>query len=285
MAYEDELEAALEAAQLGARVVLDAYAGFRAIPDARADLSTDADRQSQEAILSHLRRRFPSDALCAEESTPALAGAPTAGPRLWVVDPIDGTRGFAMKNGEFSVMVAFVHEGRPAVGVVLEPALARLTYAVCGGGCWRRDGGAGPEACRVSGTADLAAATLVQSRSRPGSPSRAQLALRPARVVETYSAGVKLARVARGEADLYVNWYPAFHDWDVCAGHILVEEAGGAVTGLRGEPVRYGAPGAEQRHGLLASNGLLHEAALARTGDLLTAVPRGPGDTAPPAAT
>jgi 3'(2'), 5'-bisphosphate nucleotidase len=83
-------------------------------------------------------------------------------------------------------------------------------------------------------------------------------------VVETYSAGVKLARVARGEADLYVNTYAAFHDWDICAGDILVTEAGGRVTGLAGEELLYGLPGAWQRHGLLASNTPLHEAALQR---------------------
>jgi 3'-phosphoadenosine 5'-phosphosulfate (PAPS) 3'-phosphatase len=89
-------------------------------------------------------------------------------------------------------------------------------------------------------------------------------ALRPARVVETYSAGIKLALVARGEADVYVNDYPTFHDWDACAGHILVEEAGGAVTGLAGEALEYGRPNAAQHIGLLASNGRLHAAALAR---------------------
>ncbi len=87
-------------------------------------------------------------------------------------------------------------------------------------------------------------------------------ALKPKVVRETYSAGVKLALVARGEVDLYVNTYPSFSDWDICAGHILVEEAGGRVTGLRGEELRYGAPGARQRHGLMGTNGVLHETAL-----------------------
>jgi 3'(2'), 5'-bisphosphate nucleotidase len=87
--------------------------------------------------------------------------------------------------------------------------------------------------------------------------------LAPARVIQTYSAGIKLAVVARGEADVYVNTYEAFHDWDVAAGHILVEEAGGKVTGLRGETLRYGLPGAWQRDGLLATNGRLHDPSLA----------------------
>jgi 3'(2'), 5'-bisphosphate nucleotidase len=265
MPFDAELAAALDAARLAGRRILDAYASFQAIPDARIDISTDADRLSQETILCHLRGLFPGDALCAEEETPTLAAAPRSGRRLWVVDPIDGTRGFARKNGEFSVMVAFVEDGRPAVGVVLEPVPGRVTYATRGGGCWRRDGdSAAPAACRVTAAPDPAAAVLTQSRSKPGQPSGPVRALGPARVVETYSAGIKLALVARGEADVYVNTYEAFHDWDVCAGHILVEEAGGTVTGLRGEPIAYGGDGAWQRHGLLASNGVLHPAALAR---------------------
>jgi 3'(2'), 5'-bisphosphate nucleotidase len=87
-------------------------------------------------------------------------------------------------------------------------------------------------------------------------------ALKPGRVLETHSAGVKLARVARGEADLYVNHYPNFHDWDIAAGHVLVLEAAGKVSGLRGQPIQYGKGAADQRLGLLASNAVIHEIAL-----------------------
>jgi 3'(2'), 5'-bisphosphate nucleotidase len=265
MAYEYESRAALEAARQAGQVILDAYRKLQAIPDAPIDISTEADRQAQETILSYLQRRFPGDALCAEEQTPALAGVPSVGPRLWVVDPIDGTRGFARKNGEFSVMIAFVEEGRLAVGVVLEPAKGRCTYAVRGGGCWRHDDGGVPAVCRVSITKELATAVMVQSHSRhPHLPSRMAQAIQPARVVQTYSAGIKLALVARGEVDLYVNDYTQFHDWDIAAGHLLVTEAGGTVTGLHGEELRYGLPDAWQRCGLLGSNGLVHEQALKR---------------------
>jgi 3'(2'), 5'-bisphosphate nucleotidase len=270
MDYRNELSAALDAAAAAGAVVLDAYARFTAIPDAPADISTEADRVAQETILQYLQRRFPHDAYCAEEATPTLTAAAKAGRRLWVIDPIDGTRGFARKNGEFSVMIAFVEDGRIAVGVVLEPALRRLTYAIHGGGCWWRDGDAAEAtACRVSSVGELAEATLAQSRSRdPNAPSRMVAVLQPARVRETYSAGVKLALVARGEADVYVNTYPAFHDWDVCAGHILVVEAGGVVTRLHGEKLVYGSPGAEQRHGLVAANPTLHPGAVERCRDL-----------------
>jgi 3'(2'), 5'-bisphosphate nucleotidase len=266
--YDHELKVALDAAALAGRALRDLYAAFQAIPDAPASISTDADRESQEIILGRIRREFPGDALCAEEATATLEGASATGDRLWVVDPIDGTRGFARKNGEFSVMVAFVDRGQMAVGVVLEPARDRLTYAARGAGCWRADGdGSALVACRVSRVGELKEATLTQSHSgRPPKRSRLVEALTPARVVESYSAGIKLALVARGEADLYLNTYDAFHDWDICAGHLLVEEAGGKVTGLAGQELRYGLPGAWQRNGLLATNGLLQEAALQAIG-------------------
>jgi 3'(2'), 5'-bisphosphate nucleotidase len=265
MPHDFELQAALDVAQKASAALLDAYARFEVIPNAPASISTDADRQAQEIILGHLRRLFPDDALCAEEETATLAKATHNGPRLWIVDPIDGTRGFARKVGEFSVMVGFLEKGEIAVGVVQEPEQNRLTWAIRGGGCWKRDGQGSLERCRVTGTSELSAATLTQSHTQdPTKPSRRVQRLQPAKVIETYSAGIKLALVARGEADLYLNTYDAVHDWDLCAGHILVTEAGGRVTKLTGAELQYGLPGALQQGGVLASNGRLHEAAVAR---------------------
>ncbi len=262
--YQNELTVALETVFLAGQRVMEEYARFEVIRNAPADISTEADRLSQQVILEHLHAAFPNDALCAEEATDLLSQVPQIGPRLWIVDPIDGTRGFARKNDEFSIMIALVEEGQIALGVVFEPAKGRLTYATRGGGCWKRDGSATqPEPCHVTTVGKLTAATLVQSHSRnPEKPSSHVRAVQPARILETYSAGIKLAMVARGDADIYLNTYSAFHDWDICAGHILVSEAGGKVTGLGGQEVRYGLPGAWQRHGVLASNGLLHDSAV-----------------------
>jgi 3'(2'), 5'-bisphosphate nucleotidase len=264
MDYSRELQEALAAANTAGEYLRAEYAAFTPIPNAPAHISTHADRESQEIILRHLRAAFPADGLVAEEKTPTVADAPANPDRQWVIDPIDGTRGFAIKNGEFSVMIALTVGGRPVVGVVLEPVSGKLTYAATGLGCWRKDGDGEPVACRVTGCADLAAATLTQSHSKPGKPKPVQVKLTPARVVETYSAGIKMALVARGEADLYVNDYPEFHDWDICAGEVLVVEAGGTVTEYTGNPVRYGLAGAKRRSGLVASNGRLHAAAIER---------------------
>ena len=118
MRYQAELTAALDAARLAATRILELYASFTAIPDAASDITTQADHDAQEIILQSLRQSYPGDAVQAEEATPTLAACLRAGPRVWVIDPIDGTRGFAQKNGEYSIMIALVEGGVPVVGVV-----------------------------------------------------------------------------------------------------------------------------------------------------------------------
>jgi 3'(2'), 5'-bisphosphate nucleotidase len=264
MTFEAELRIALEAAAQAGALIRNDYASFVAIPNAPASVTTQTDRNSQEVILKRLQLSFPDDALCAEEATETLQRARQLGARVWIVDPIDGTRGFAMKNGEFSVMIGLVVDGEVAVGVVLEPVQDRITFARRGGGCWVRTGVKDPWQCRVSVVRNLSESALVQSHSKLGETSAPVKSLRPRRVIETYSAGVKLAMIARGEGELYVNTYPNFHDWDICAGHLLVTEAGGAVTALNGDRITYCKPNYEQRGGLLATNGMIHDEAVRR---------------------
>ena len=265
MKYERELQEALNAAAAAGRFAKAEYEKFTPIPDAPASISTHVDREAQELILRHLLAAFPGDGLIAEEATPTLADSPVDAARVWIVDPIDGTRGFAMKNGEFSVMIGLTVGGRPVLGVVLEPILDRVTYAASGHGCWVRTGTGEPTRCHVTTQDNVAASVWVQSRTKPGrGPKAIVTAIGPAKVVETYSAGIKLAMVARGEVDLYVNDYANFHDWDVCAGHVLVEEAGGKLTEFAGETVIYGAKGTTPRLGMIATNGHLHAEVIRR---------------------
>lgn len=264
MDYTHELREALAAADAACRYLTVEYAAFTPIPDAPAHITTHADRGAQEIILKHLRAAFPADGLVAEETTPTAAEAPENAPRKWVVDPIDGTKGFAIKNGEFSVMIGLTVGDRPVVGVVAEPTRSRVTYASAGGGCWRKDGDADPVRCEVTACDSLATATLTQSHSKPGKTKPMVTRLEPAGVLETYSAGIKLALVARAEADVYVNSYPEFHDWDVCAGEVLVVEAGGVVSEFDGGVVRYGQRGAKRRGGLVACGPRLHAAVVGK---------------------
>lgn len=270
MKYEKELDAALTAAGLAGNVALGIYKSFEAGPTAPADISPAADKKVQETILRYLIDRFPDDAFVAEENTDSLKTLPHSGTRLWIVDPIDGSGGFVRKNNEFSVMITFVDRGDLAVGVVFEPARSRLTYGVKGEGCWRRDEpGTVATRCSVSDVRELSKSGLVQSRSRePGLLTDHVMAIKPAIVKEANSAGLKMVMIARGEADIYVNYYKVTRDWDIAAAHVLVEEAGGKVCDLRGQKIVYGTKDARHTHGVLATNGHIRDAVLAVLPDI-----------------
>jgi 3'(2'), 5'-bisphosphate nucleotidase len=265
-----ELKEALAVAELAGEFIRAEYDAFVPIPDAPASISTKADTGAQDIILKHLLAAFPGDGFCAEEST-AIRSAATDAKRVWVIDPIDGTRGFAMKNGEFSVMIGLTIDRVPVLGVVYEPIQRRMTYACQGMGCYVMQGDSAPVRCRVSACAALESAVMTTSHMNPNKPPKPVIRkLQPGTIHQTYSAGVKLALVARGEVDLYVNDYPEFHDWDICAGHVLVEQAGGTVTEFDGGVVQYGRAGAKRRGGMVATNGALHAEVLNRLGGVIS---------------
>ncbi len=272
MRYSAELDAALRAADAAARVILADFESAPARCDVDRYITTPTDLAAQEAILGVLGSGFPGDGFVAEERTPSLEGllcwecAPRT--RHWVIDPIDGSRAFAMKTPEFCVMVALVEGGQVAVGVVHEPVQRRVTWAVAGEGCFVRDAAEGRDApCHVSRTSRLSEARAAISRSLESREAErlAELGVRDA--VLTYSTGAKLALVARGEADLCANDYPEYRDWDLCAADILVREAGGRVTDRLGDPLRYGLREARQTGGFVATNGALHDAMISRLSD------------------
>jgi 3'(2'), 5'-bisphosphate nucleotidase len=259
-----ELAVTLDVIRAAGKEILKRYESFEKIEDAPADISTDADRASQEIILQRLGKEFPGDALCGEEATPSLSSGAVDNTRLWIVDPIDGTRGFAKKNGEFSIMIGLADKGKVVLGAVLEPGIDRLTYAALGQGCFVSNKGDQPQRCQVTSTSSLADAVLSISRSQKAEGERRLLqGFGAAKAIQTYSAGIKLAQVARGETDIYLGDYLTLKDWDVCAGHILVLEAGGAISSVDGAPITYEGTGKSLKgRGILATNGKLHDACL-----------------------
>jgi 3'(2'), 5'-bisphosphate nucleotidase len=256
-----ELAVAFAALAEAGAEVMRRYRDQPAVPDAPAEITTEADLAAEAMVVQRLSAAFPADAVLSEHLPPP---SPPVG-RHWVLDPIDGTRGYARRSGEFALLLALVEDGRPVLAGVWEPVPERLTWAVAGGGCWTRQGWDGEDRrCRVSVVAGRPrVVAMSRSQGEQGS-ARLLAALRAVRAVATWSAGIKLALVARGEADLYLGDYLHPHDWDVCAGHLLVEEAGGRVSDLTGREVRYDGSGTScGGRGLLASNGLVHDAALA----------------------
>jgi 3'(2'), 5'-bisphosphate nucleotidase len=214
-----------------------------------------ADRRASELIVAGLAAAFPGDLVISEELPPA-PGAFGA-PRLWLVDPIDGTKDFIRGEDGYAVMIGLVSGGRPAVGVVYQPAQDRTFFAAPEGAWLAANGKVTPLA--VSAVSAAAEARLVASKShRSQEIDRVKQELGIGDEQNVGSVGVKLCLIAAGVRDLYVNPQPKTKAWDTCAPEAILARAGGRLTDLFGAPIEYRGE-LLHRRGLIASNGLIHD--------------------------
>jgi myo-inositol-1(or 4)-monophosphatase len=224
----------------------------------RRELVTAADRAAEHVIVAGLQEQFPEHAILAEEGVLTTQGrASHESPWTWIIDPLDGTTNFVHRLPFFAVAIALAFEGRPVLGIVHAPALHRTYHAVSGRGAFL-DG----ERLAVSATSDLADSLLVTGFSynrnehgRDDNIARMQRALPLCRDLRRLgSAELDLCLVAGGSFDGY--WELYLEPYDVAAGAVLVQEAGGIVNDLTGgDHWLYGGQ-------VLASNGHLHQALL-----------------------
>lgn len=229
---------------------------------------TAADRAVSELCVSRLRVAFPADAVVSEELPDD--GARHHAARTWLIDPIDGTKDFIAGRPGFAVMIGLLEGGRPVLGAVYQPAADRLFYARLGTGATLVLADGPPQRMRVSATRELAAARMVSSAANPEplvAELRARAGIRDDQQIG--SVGIKLSLVAAGERDLYVNPAGKCKLWDTAAPSIILTEAGGRLTDLRGTPLSYTSKDLSHRRGLVASNGELHEQALAQLAPLI----------------
>jgi 3'(2'), 5'-bisphosphate nucleotidase len=231
------------------------------------DPVTRADREANEIICTALAAAFPGDAIIAEESVPASAAEVarrTAGERVWFVDPLDGTREFVDRNGEFAVMIGLAIAGRAALGVVVMPVTGEAIVGRVGGPAFAEDAAGARRPLAVSATRDVRAATIMVSRShRPAMLDALLQRLGIVHAIPCGSVGVKVSRLVLGPADLYVHGGPGAKHWDTCGPEAVLVAAGGRFTDLDGAPIDYASPELALKNGLVASNGALHEAVLA----------------------
>ena len=202
---------------------------------------TEADLAAERIIVDRLMSAFPDIACIAEELCEA-EGIPPYCDRFWAIDPLDGTKEFIARNGEFAVLIALVEEGRPVLGVVHGPAVG-LTYAACGPGTairWRKGGAPEPIQARAPRADGL---VVIHSRSHENSRRLAEfLQSYPVRKRKSCGSALKFGVIAAGEADLYPRFGTTM-EWDTAAGQAVLEAAGGRVETLAGIPLAYGKPG------------------------------------------
>ena len=239
------IDRALAAARQAGEVILEHYAG-----DANASLKADsspvtaADEAAEAVILKALAAILPAYPVIAAEAVARGEAARLAGDTFWLVDPLDGTREYIARNGEFTVNIALVRDRAPVLGVVLAPAQGRLWYGAEGVGAWRlggEDGGATPWPITAR-RRPAEGAVAVASRSHRDADTEAFLAREGIENTVAAGSSLKFCLLAEGVADLYPRFGPTM-EWDTAAGHAVLAAAGGSVRAVTGGDLRYQKPG------------------------------------------
>src|SRR4051812_13059297 len=200
---------------------------------------TDADEEAEKLILAELNAAFPQLPVVAEEQA-AAGHISKVGSRFFLVDPVDGTKEFVKRGGEFTVNIGEIVDGQPVSGVVLAPAIGRLFVGAVGEGAFELAGNAIRDiACRKPDADGLVA---VSSRSHPDAKTDELLKSLPIKGHTNAGSSLKFCLVAAGEADIYPRAGETM-EWDTAAGHAVLAAAGGTVTNWDGTPFLYGKPG------------------------------------------
>jgi 3'(2'), 5'-bisphosphate nucleotidase len=251
----------LEMARDAAAVVARVYEHpFDVEYKSKNDPVTTADRQANALLCDALASRFPGMPVVAEESDPASYAGYHRAAAAWFVDPLDGTRDFVKRNGEFVVMIGLAEEGRATLGVIVVPVSGRAFVGGDGVPGVLIDAAGDRAPLHVSKLTSLEEAELVVSRSRSQKMSLEDAAARLGvrKLTPCGSAGLKAMRVATGEADAYVQGGRAGKLWDACAPEAIVVAAGGRVSDADGTPFDYGSPDLALAHGFLATTPALY---------------------------
>jgi 3'(2'), 5'-bisphosphate nucleotidase len=234
------LDRLIEIAREAGRAVLDVYGSGDVEVSYKSDSSplTEADRRSHEVIQKGIVELAPDIPLLSEEGAGADYAVRCAWERFFLVDPLDGTKEFVKRNGEFTVNIALIEGKGPGRGVVYVPVRDVFYYSRQGGGAYRQEGGDPPRRIHVKEGPGSDGLVVVASRSH-GSEALEDF-LKTVRVKARISAGssLKFCLVADGTADIYPRFGPTW-EWDTAAGHAIVLEAGGVVVDTGGGELAY----------------------------------------------
>lgn len=216
---------------------------------------TQADLASQRIILSGLRKY--GYGFLSEESRDDLSRLKKE--KIWIIDPLDGTRDFLDRTDQFSIMVALIYEREPILGVVYQPVGDKMYFAEKGNGAYVKEDGEPLRKLEASNVTYLSDACMVVSRSHLSDCERSFLAgNKVSRINYVGSIGVKLGLIAEGKADSYISFSNKTCQWDICAPEIVLKEAGGEVTDLKGEHFIYNRPQIRNLNGIIAGNKAIH---------------------------
>ena len=224
------------------RAIMEIYAGEIAV-ELKSDASplTLADRAANAVIVKGLKKLSPEIPIVSEEEALPPQSARAGFARFWLVDPLDGTKEFIKRNGEFTVNIALVEGGRPVVGVVHAPAINQTFVGGPGLGAVKSSGEGGPAPIAVRQGDEREGLTVVKSRSHPSAELDTFLAGKNVRDSLDVGSSLKFCVIAEGRADLYARFGPTM-EWDTAAGHAVLLGAGGKLARPDGSPFLYNKP-------------------------------------------
>ncbi|MGE5537367.1 MAG: 3'(2'),5'-bisphosphate nucleotidase CysQ [Gemmatimonas sp.] len=235
-----EVVAAVEAASAAVLAVYNTAFTVRA----KADESpvTEADLAGERIIMPRLQALLPDVPVISEEAQAGPHAIATVGSCFWLVDPLDGTKEFVARSGDFTVNVALVEDGRPTLGVVSIPAMGTI-YTGAGPGTAHGGSIGGPLRPIAARKVPADGVVVLSSRSHDNSADiEAFLKTYKVAARQPVGSSLKFCRIAEGAADLYPRFGPT-SEWDIAAGQAVLEAAGGTVTTFDGAPMRYGKKG------------------------------------------
>lgn len=278
--FQREIEIAIELARDAGAVLLRHYQTPFLVEQKVNALQemeevTAADREANDLIVERLSAEFPDDGILAEESTDTERRLEKE--RVWLIDPMDGTKNFVQRDGDFAVQIGLSVKGESVVGTVYQPVRDVLYWAAKGVGSWIEDSQEPSRRMTTSSQTDPHQMLLASSRSHR-SP-------RMERVVNLFgfknevrrgSVGVKVGLITEQQADIYLHLSPSTKQWDTCAPEIILHEAGGRLTDLFGGPLRYNGVRIDNRNGIVATNGPAHEIVIEKLQPLLQEFGRAP---------
>lgn len=252
-----ELALAMRLAREAGTIVNTFYVGSSEVEYKSPDEPvTEADRSANQHIVSRIQLAFPDDGMLSEESKDDLSRLEKE--RVWIIDPLDGTKEFIARNGEFSIMIGLAIGGRPVMGVIHQPSNGLLYTGIPGQGALLYEEGE-EIPLFVSERERIQDMVLVSSRShRKQIVDDIRKALSITSESVTGSVGLKVGQISRQLADLYIHPSPGTKEWDLCAPEAVLRAAGGEMTDCWGNRLRYNKRDVRAHNGLVASNGQVH---------------------------
>lgn len=217
---------------------------------------TEADLASEKILLKALK--FFGYPILSEETEDDLERLKFN--KVWIIDPLDGTKDFIQKTGEFSVMVGLVENGQPVLGAVYQPTDRKLFFAEKGKGAFVEINDSKIEKLEVGDISDPKESRMVVSRNHLKPRDKmVSVVLNSAGLKKCGSNGLKIGRIAEKKADFFINTTDKMGEWDFCGPEIILREAGGKMTDVNGSELLYNKKNSKMKGGLVASNGKFHD--------------------------